>query len=54
MAYPRRCARMRLDVIDLEQQLPKPSRRHIALHVKPAAERAIRRGHPWQTVEDVC
>jgi 23S rRNA (cytosine1962-C5)-methyltransferase len=34
-------------MIDLEQQLPKPSSRHIAMHVKPAAERALRRGHPW-------
>ena len=38
---------MREDVIDLKQQLPEPSSRHIAMHVKPAAERAIRRGHPW-------
>ena len=27
--------------------LPQPSERAIALHVTPAAERAIRRGHPW-------
>jgi 23S rRNA (cytosine1962-C5)-methyltransferase len=28
-------------------RLPKPSQRRVALHVKPAAERSIRAGHPW-------
>ena len=27
--------------------LPKPSERRIAIHVTPAAERALRAGHPW-------
>lgn len=27
--------------------LPNPAKRHIALHLKPAAERAVRQGHPW-------
>ncbi|MBN1485743.1 MAG: class I SAM-dependent methyltransferase [Chloroflexia bacterium] len=27
--------------------LPLPAERRIALHVTPAAERALRRGHPW-------
>ena len=27
--------------------LPRPSDRRIAIHVKPAAERALRAGHPW-------
>ncbi|MGB7337829.1 MAG: class I SAM-dependent methyltransferase [Phototrophicaceae bacterium] len=27
--------------------LPSPAQRNIALHVSPAAERAIREGHPW-------
>ena len=27
--------------------LPKPSARRIAIHVTPAAERALRAGHPW-------
>lgn len=27
--------------------LPQPSDRRIAIHVKPAAERALRGGHPW-------
>jgi 23S rRNA (cytosine1962-C5)-methyltransferase len=27
--------------------LPRPAERNIALHVTPAAERAIRGGHPW-------
>lgn len=27
--------------------LPHPSDRRIALHIKPAAERALREGHPW-------
>ena len=31
----------------LEAQLPAPSEKRIALRVSPAAERAIRRGHPW-------
>lgn len=29
------------------EQLPSPSERNIAVHVKPAAERALRGGHPW-------
>ena len=28
-------------------QLPVPSERNIAIHVKPAAERALKSGHPW-------
>ena len=28
-------------------QIPRPSDRRIALHVQPAAERALRAGHPW-------
>lgn len=28
-------------------QIPRPSDRRIALHVQPAAERALRQGHPW-------
>lgn len=28
-------------------QLPEVSKRNIAIHVKPAAERAIKSGHPW-------
>ena len=33
-------------MIDLDR-LPKLGKRNIALRVKPAAERAIRQGHPW-------
>jgi 23S rRNA (cytosine1962-C5)-methyltransferase len=33
-------------MIDLSQ-LPHPSERNIALHLKAAAERAVREGHPW-------
>lgn len=36
--------------MDLERELahlPGPSEKRIALRVSPAAERAIRRGHPW-------
>ena len=33
-------------MIDLSR-LPDPAERHIAVRVKPAAERAIRGGHPW-------
>ncbi len=29
------------------QALPRPAERNIAVHVTPAAERAIRSGHPW-------
>ncbi len=29
------------------QQIPPPATRNIAIHVSPAAERAIRDGHPW-------
>jgi len=28
-------------------QLPEASNRNIAIHIKPAAERAVRDGHPW-------
>ena len=28
-------------------RLPDPAQKHIAIRVKPAAERAIRNGHPW-------
>lgn len=27
--------------------LPRPAEKRVALHVKPAAERALRKGHPW-------
>ncbi|MGJ3239885.1 MAG: class I SAM-dependent rRNA methyltransferase [Anaerolineae bacterium] len=33
--------------MQLPDQLPHPSQRRIAVHVKPAAERALRDGHPW-------
>jgi 23S rRNA (cytosine1962-C5)-methyltransferase len=33
-------------MIDLSQ-LPHPAERNIALHLKAAAERAVREGHPW-------
>jgi 23S rRNA (cytosine1962-C5)-methyltransferase len=33
--------------VDLLSRLPQPSERRIALRVKPAAERALRLGHPW-------
>ncbi len=33
--------------MDLLSGLPQPSERRIALRVKPAAERALRLGHPW-------
>ncbi|GMQ77725.1 MAG: 23S rRNA (cytosine(2499)-C(5))-methyltransferase [Anaerolineae bacterium] len=33
-------------MLDLSR-LPKPSQRRVAIHVKPAAERSIRAGHPW-------
>ena len=33
-------------MLDLSR-LPKPSQRKVAIHVKPAAERSIRAGHPW-------
>ncbi len=28
-------------------QTPAPNERHLAIHVHPAAERALRQGHPW-------
>ncbi len=37
---------MKNDPITLAQ-LPDPNEKRIALHVAPAAERAIRQGHPW-------
>src|SRR5215510_9125554 len=33
-------------MIDLSQ-LPRPAERNIAIHLKAAAERAAREGHPW-------
>ncbi len=29
------------------ESLPRPSGRRIAIHIKPAAEHALRQGHPW-------
>ena len=29
------------------KQIPRSSEKRIALHIKPAAERALRNGHPW-------
>lgn len=31
----------------LDERLPTPNDKRLALHVKPAAERALRKGHPW-------
>jgi 23S rRNA (cytosine1962-C5)-methyltransferase len=31
----------------LLSSVPQPSGKRIAIHVKPAAERALRAGHPW-------
>ena len=33
--------------------LPTPAERNIALHVRPAAERAIRGGHPWLFADSI-
>ncbi|MDX1615044.1 MAG: hypothetical protein R3300_12095, partial [Candidatus Promineifilaceae bacterium] len=33
--------------------LPTPAERNIALHVSPAAERAIRGGHPWLFADSI-
>lgn len=34
-------------VMNALAHIPRPSAKRIAIHVKPAAERALRRGHPW-------
>ncbi|MCA9955260.1 MAG: hypothetical protein KC434_11110, partial [Anaerolineales bacterium] len=42
--------RKRSALVDLEQSLadiPQPSDKRIAVRVSPAAERWVRRGHPW-------
>ncbi len=39
-------------MIDLSK-LPEPSVKNIAVRVKPAAERAIRQGHPWVFEESI-
>ena len=39
-------------MIDLSR-LPEPSDKNIAVRVKPAAERAIRQGHPWVFEESI-
>ena len=39
-------------MIDLGK-LPEPSDKNIAVRVKPAAERAIRQGHPWVFEESI-
>ena len=39
-------------MIDLSK-LPEPSDKNIAVRVKPAAERAIRQGHPWVFEESI-
>lgn len=36
-----------MPLTDVLEQLPYPAERNIAVHVKPAAERALRDGHPW-------
>ncbi|MCP4420052.1 MAG: class I SAM-dependent rRNA methyltransferase [Chloroflexi bacterium] len=38
---------LQLDIEQILTALPKPSEKRIALRVTPAAERAIRSGHPW-------
>jgi 23S rRNA (cytosine1962-C5)-methyltransferase len=35
------------DRMDFLRDIPSPAARRLALHVKPAAERALRAGHPW-------
>jgi 23S rRNA (cytosine1962-C5)-methyltransferase len=34
-------------MMQIFDSLPQPADKRIALHVKPAAERALRNGHPW-------
>ena len=38
---------VRIDLVDALAPLPLPSNKRIAIHVKPAAERALKGGHPW-------
>jgi 23S rRNA (cytosine1962-C5)-methyltransferase len=33
--------------LTIQHNIPAPSEKRIALHVNPAAERALRQGHPW-------
>ncbi len=35
------------DLTNLKAQLPSPSQKRLALRITPAAERALRKGHPW-------
>jgi 23S rRNA (cytosine1962-C5)-methyltransferase len=36
-----------VDLVDALAPLPLPTNKRIAVHVKPAAERALKGGHPW-------
>ncbi len=36
-----------MPIFNIDFAPPAPSDRRIAIHVKPAAERSLRRGHPW-------
>ena len=38
---------MTMGVTDLLAHIPSPSGRRLALRVRPAAQRALRQGHPW-------
>ncbi len=35
------------------ETIPKPAQKRIAIHVTPAAERAIRKGHPWLFADSI-
>ena len=35
------------------RHLPSPPSKRLAIHVKPAAERALRQGHPWVFDESI-
>ena len=38
---------MSLEKLDALTDIPLPGKRNMAVHVKPAAIRALREGHPW-------
>nr|MCU0514163.1 class I SAM-dependent rRNA methyltransferase [Anaerolineae bacterium] len=39
--------------LHLPADLPQPGPRRLALHVSPAAEKALRQGHPWLYAESI-
>ena len=40
-------------IVSTLAEVPEPSAQHIAVRVTPAAERALREGHPWLYADSI-